>query len=440
MELVRARTDIPVPKVFGFKLDDANTARAAFILMEFLPGFSAMDAEGGYEAHWGEVPPKRRAFFFEQIARIQVQMSSIRLPRIGSVIRRDNNSFDVGPLPKIRGPFSTATEFFKAWAKHAKFPLSDEDIRKLINGGPTDSILCLINAFPSCLREMACRVSANDNGPFLLYHPDFYQSNIIVDESFRVLGVIDWEGACTVPWELVEPPLFLSMVPPAMDDPRNYEANGQPKDFDSRRRLNERAEYAKYVQKKEEELKGDDKLSQVLLDPGAQGLAHAIKVYHDPGKLEFYCKAIDAHSNLSGAPPKRVSMEHHCSELQQPGNNTSIALRSIAQHPYSLAQQGATYNNTNGAGQGHYLNPNDTAIALHGIAHDTYLHSSNAAMAFEGANQGDFLSMNDTAIVLHGIAQDPYLDFNDTALALRGFVQDNTTRQFPLDMNLSGVV
>ncbi|KAH3545720.1 hypothetical protein KXW20_007682, partial [Aspergillus fumigatus] len=51
MELVRARTDIPVPRVFGFELDDANPVRAAFILMDFLPGSSAMDAEGGYDAH-----------------------------------------------------------------------------------------------------------------------------------------------------------------------------------------------------------------------------------------------------------------------------------------------------------------------------------------------------------------------------------------------------
>ncbi|KAK9622303.1 hypothetical protein V6Z98_006977 [Aspergillus fumigatus] len=296
MELVRARTDIPVPRVFGFELDDANPVRAAFILMDFLPGSSAMDAEGGYDAHRGEIPPRRKAFFLEQIAKIQVQLSSIRLPKIGSIVRRDDNSFDVGPLPKLGGPFSTATEFFNAWAKHAKFPLSDDDIKKLVNGGPIDSILSSINAFPDRLREVACRVSANNSGPFPLYHPDFYHSNVIVDESFKVLGVIDWEGACTVPWELVEPPLFLGIVPPAMDDPKNYEADGQPKDCNIRRRLSERAEYAEYVQKKEEEFNGDRKLSQILLNPDAQGLAHAIKVYHDPGKLGFYCRVLDPFS------------------------------------------------------------------------------------------------------------------------------------------------
>ncbi|RJE25089.1 Phosphotransferase enzyme family [Aspergillus sclerotialis] len=237
-ELIRARTDIPVPKVYGYKLHDANSIRAAFILMEFLPGSSAMDADGGYEVHHGSILPERRSFFYKQVASIQVQLASIRLPKIGTVIKRDNNSVDIGPIPGLGRPFSTATEFFKAWAKHAKFPLSDRDIREFTKNGPTEEILSSIHNFPRRLRKLASRISINDIGPFPLYHPDFYHSNIIVDGSFRVLGVIDWEGACTIPWDLVEPPLFLGIVPPAMDDPRNYKENGQPWDEDSIQRLN----------------------------------------------------------------------------------------------------------------------------------------------------------------------------------------------------------
>ncbi|KAH1966864.1 hypothetical protein KXV80_003701, partial [Aspergillus fumigatus] len=335
MELVRARTDIPVPRVFGFELDDANPVRAAFILMDFLPGSSAMDAEGGYDAHRGEIPPRRKAFFLEQIAKIQVQLSSIRLPKIGSIIRRDDNSFDVGPLPKLGGPFSTATEFFNAWAKHAKFPLSDDDIKKLVNGGPIDSILSSINAFPDRLREVACRVSANNSGPFPLYHPDFYHSNVIVDESFKVLGVIDWEGACTVPWELVEPPLFLGIVPPAMDDPKNYEADGQPKDCNIRRRLSERAEYAEYVQKKEEEFNGDRKLSQILLNPDAQGLAHAIKC------LELNMAESQLVHHLVLRSPNQPNKKRKISQILLQENSTGAKrVLEISVEPSHHKQQG----------------------------------------------------------------------------------------------------
>jgi aminoglycoside phosphotransferase (APT) family kinase protein len=91
MELVRARTDIPVPRIFGFELDDANPARTAFILMDFLSGSSAMDAEGGYDAHRGEIPPRRKAFFLEQIAKIQVCLFDTQLAQNGAKITVRSN-------------------------------------------------------------------------------------------------------------------------------------------------------------------------------------------------------------------------------------------------------------------------------------------------------------------------------------------------------------
>ncbi|KAL4931868.1 phosphotransferase family protein [Aspergillus undulatus] len=288
MELIRARTSVPIPKIFGYKVDDDNIARAAFTLMEFLPGCSAMDADGGYEVHRGQVPRERIETFFAEVARIQVEITSVRMPKIGTITRRADGSFDVGPLPKLGGPFSTATDFFKAWAKYVKFPSTENDIRSRMSSGPVEEILSSIHTFPSLLHEIAGNISANDTGPFPVYHPDFYHSNIIVNPSFEVLGVIDWEGTCTVPWEMVEPPLFLGIVAPAMDDPRNYDENGRPKDADTKRRLEERVQYANYVQQWEERLKKDGKLSEILLNPDVQGLAHAMKVYIDPGKLGFY--------------------------------------------------------------------------------------------------------------------------------------------------------
>lgn len=183
-----------------------------------------------------------------------------------------------------------------AWAKHTKFPLTDRDIRQFTKNGPTEDILNSVHNFPRRLENLASNISTHDTGPFPLYHPDLYHSDIIVNDSFRVLGVIDWEGACTVPWELVDPPLFLSIMPPAMDDPRNYKANRQPRDPDSIQHLKERAQYTQYVQEKERELKVDQKLSTIILNPAVQGLAYAMKVYLDPGKLGFYCNVLQPFS------------------------------------------------------------------------------------------------------------------------------------------------
>ena len=59
-----------------------------------------------------------------------------------------------------------------------------------------------------------------NKGPFPLAHDDFLHSNIIVDEdNFDVTGIIDWEGACTVPWELIAFLDFLTAMPVSFDLP-----------------------------------------------------------------------------------------------------------------------------------------------------------------------------------------------------------------------------
>ncbi|KAL4756106.1 uncharacterized protein BDW70DRAFT_154447 [Aspergillus foveolatus] len=285
----------PVPKTFGYELDDVNNVRAAFVLMEFIAGSSAIDASGGYEVHRGRITVERRSGFYREMASIQVHLSSIRLPKIGTVIKHADNTFGVGPLPGLGGPFSTATECFIAWAKHSKFPLTDDQIhRRTAGSGWSQEILDSIHNFPLRLRTLASKISVCDNGPFPLYHPDLYQSNIIVNSSFQVLGVIDWEGVCTVPWEVVQPPIFLTVLPRAMDDPDNYTADGEPKDRDTVQLLAETTEYAQYVRHAEQELKTDQRLSTILLNPCVQGLSYALKVYLDPGKMGFYCSVLES--------------------------------------------------------------------------------------------------------------------------------------------------
>lgn len=72
MAIVRERTNIPVPQVFGYEINDSNSVGAAFILMEFLPGNVAMDADGGYKTHNGEIPPQHKSNFYNKMAQVQV--------------------------------------------------------------------------------------------------------------------------------------------------------------------------------------------------------------------------------------------------------------------------------------------------------------------------------------------------------------------------------
>lgn len=239
----------------------------------------------------------------------QVEMTSVRMPQIGSIVKRSDGSYHVGPLPGLGGPFSTATEFFKAWASCAKFPFSEQTIRKLMGGrGPIEEVLASVNEFPSLVDALAGSLSSRDHGPFPLYHPDLRHSNIMVDEEFQVLAIIDWEGASTVPWELIEFPLFLAVVPRAMDVAWNYDELGQPVDPDTKLTWRERAEYVEMVREAESTKRTDAALSKTLEDATIQGLANAIKIYSDPGKIGFYKKILE--------PFQARSQKQRCQDLE----------------------------------------------------------------------------------------------------------------------------
>lgn len=163
-------------------------------------------------------------------------MTLVRLLRIGTIIKCTDGSYDISPLLDIGRPFNTITAFFKAQATKAKFLKSRDLIQKSMKNGLVNDVLSLIREFPHRIKALASRLSSYDNGPFPVQHLDFLHRNIIINESYRVLGVIDQEGACTIPQELVEFLLFLETVPFPIDASQNYDDNGQPLNEDIRRR------------------------------------------------------------------------------------------------------------------------------------------------------------------------------------------------------------
>lgn len=69
MQLVKERTSVPVPKVFGY-IASANDIGAPFMLMECLPGNVGTDLSGV------EIPAQYKASFRREMARFQVRYFS----------------------------------------------------------------------------------------------------------------------------------------------------------------------------------------------------------------------------------------------------------------------------------------------------------------------------------------------------------------------------
>ncbi|KAK3681685.1 hypothetical protein B0T22DRAFT_531107 [Podospora appendiculata] len=274
--------------VYGYETYDSNPTGVAFMLMEFIPGNVAMDADGGHEVHRGNIRLNRREAFY----RYGTQLSSVRLPKIGMVVQREDGSYDVGSFPDIGRPFETATDFFKAWASHAKFPKDTETIQKMMSGAPealSSQILASVRNFPSQIAALAGRLSSQTTTAGR--SQDFLHSNIIIDHDYNILAVIEWEGACTLPWEMAQFPMFLSVTPAVMDAPWNYDKNGVPVDEGLKRKWQEREEYVDMVARCEAaDDKMDNKLSASLRSRKHQDLAFAVRAYVDGGKLGFYSK------------------------------------------------------------------------------------------------------------------------------------------------------
>ncbi|CAG7961519.1 unnamed protein product [Penicillium salamii] len=292
MKFIKEYSSLPVPRVFAHEFDEKNSVGAAFILMEALPGSVAMDALGGYEAHRGVIPKQHRQNFYRSVARCHVQLTSLRLPKIGAIIRTQEGKFECGPLPGLGGPFDTATAFFEAWADNVKFKWDKETITRMMQRGPipAERMLAIIEDFPSQIKSIASQLSLCDEGPFPLAHDDFLHSNIMVDENnFDVTGIIDWEGACTVPIELLAFPEFLTAMPISFDLPQKYDQDGQPFDEELRELWRERGEYIEMVRSAE---LSDSLLSNCLSSKRTQAIAYSYGAYTCVGKLGFYDQVI----------------------------------------------------------------------------------------------------------------------------------------------------
>lgn len=74
MQFIKEHSDLPVPRVFTYQVDEDNSVNAAFMLIELLPGIVAMDALGGHKAHRGVIPRAHRQNFYRSVAKFHVRL------------------------------------------------------------------------------------------------------------------------------------------------------------------------------------------------------------------------------------------------------------------------------------------------------------------------------------------------------------------------------
>lgn len=206
LRFLAKKTKVPVPKVIGYGEGDNEVP--PFVIMENIPGIRMSIAMAR------DIPAQFFNEMFKQLAAIQLELLSHPADRIGMLdISADDEDSDVprptlgpysidameqefdGVYPTRSGPFTSSHEYYRfkfcVWKQHLDLQQNAiTDARDGRRQALNESILL------DCLNKITL---PDDKTKFYLCHPDFHASNIILDTSLKIVGIIDWEGACFLP-------------------------------------------------------------------------------------------------------------------------------------------------------------------------------------------------------------------------------------------------
>ncbi|WEW61225.1 hypothetical protein PRK78_006715 [Emydomyces testavorans] len=207
MKFFKKKTSIPVPELYHYETDPSNQVGAPYMIMEYIHGTPAHHlrlAKGG-TLRFGDVEQDRR--LSEQMAKIQVELSSFQFDKIGSLyLDEKTDEFYIGPDQETgKGPWTSTTEYYLDYAAHC-----------METAAIADSRLTERDSFVNpALFSYALRFSENPsrrNGPFYLINGDFGPHNILVNENFEILAVIDFDGVMAAPIEVAAQLPFMAYL------------------------------------------------------------------------------------------------------------------------------------------------------------------------------------------------------------------------------------
>ena len=209
----RLNTNVPVPNIYLYDLDPKNKVGAPFMLMEYINGTTAMELRERKEcAPFVFGTEEQDARLRQQMAHIQVDLARCRSDSIGSLQfdEKDNEVF-IGPeIVTGLGPWKSSFAYYNDIAEHAlKSSASNDQLNSRHSF-----------ALPLVFKDLVARFCSDETGPFSLTNRDLGFHNLLVDENFAVIGVIDLDGIMAAPKEVVgQFPDSSGLDPPAPEIP-----------------------------------------------------------------------------------------------------------------------------------------------------------------------------------------------------------------------------
>lgn len=143
-----------------------------------------------------------------QWTRIQAELASFTFPTVGSISRFSKEkgaTIDRLCVAKAEsfdrcGPFTSSVAYFAAVGRARNLQACRENEE---DGGEGDVFSRLgPYVFQDIVNKTALFNGPSNYGPFLFNHMDMGTQNILVDDDFNFLAIIDWEFAQSAPWQV----------------------------------------------------------------------------------------------------------------------------------------------------------------------------------------------------------------------------------------------
>ncbi|KAH7312199.1 kinase-like domain-containing protein [Stachybotrys elegans] len=176
---IRCNTTIPVPAVTSHFYDESRQQFVA--VFETRPGRPLADC-------WGDMSTSQKTSIISELAFFLGQLRTITTSQIPNTFTRDRFLDPRDGL--VRGPFHTTQEFLGAIGSRI------DRIGSLYDPGQTKKALRFLDA----LQASPARES------LVFTHGNFCPENILVDDSGRVVAILDWSecGYAPLYWEYIK--------------------------------------------------------------------------------------------------------------------------------------------------------------------------------------------------------------------------------------------
>ncbi|KAF7928663.1 uncharacterized protein EAE98_005719 [Botrytis deweyae] len=190
-------TAVPAPRVFSYGLAGTNRDHGvgvSFILMEEVAGICWSS---------GEASKEEKAKVWAGLARILKELEKHPFEKAGSLCFHSSQlqvskcASDRFLVLDPRGPFSTSTEYYSAFAEQYLELIADG---QLYTEYPINAYL-VYRFLKDNVHQFKRSVDSDGVERFYLKHVDDKGDHLFVDDQLNITGIIDWQMARVVPRE-----------------------------------------------------------------------------------------------------------------------------------------------------------------------------------------------------------------------------------------------